>query len=142
MKVKCLYNKEIYESDIDQELFNIGFIPLLLNNTTLTIINKIINNKNNKIYAKLPYEYEPRKSHVVKIKPKISEKSDIIVIRSTKGKKLYSTKITENCKKYKVIIPSTTNYEKMEVTNDCTTQSFINIVCSNENEANKIKNTF
>jgi 16S rRNA G966 N2-methylase RsmD len=140
VKVKCLYNKEIYESDIDQELFNIGFIPLLLNNTTLTIINKIINNKNNKIYAKLPYEYEPRKSHVVKIKPKISEKSDIIVIRSTKGKKLYSTKITENCKKYKVIIPSTTNYEKMEVTNDCTTQSFINIVCSNENEANKIKN--
>jgi type I restriction-modification system DNA methylase subunit len=49
VKVKCLYNKEIYESDIDQELFNIGFIPLLLNNTTLTIINKIINNKNIKI---------------------------------------------------------------------------------------------
>ena len=133
---KCLYNKKIYESNIEQILFNIGFIPLLINDLTMSIINKIIMNDSEKIKAKLPYEYEPRKSHVVKNKPKSDE---FVIIKSTKGIELYSSKITEKCNNYKVIIPTTTNYEKMEITSKCTTQSFINIICDNENEAEKIK---
>lgn len=132
----CLYNKHTYESQIDQHLFNIGFIPLLLTNESLSIINKMINNKYDKIKAKLPYEYEPRKSHVIKSQPSIK---DFVTVRSTKGNILYSLKKTDNYDKYKIIIPSTTNYEKLCITKDCTTQSFINIYCESEEEAVNIR---
>jgi tRNA1(Val) A37 N6-methylase TrmN6 len=134
---KCIYNKKLYETNINQNLFTIGFIPLLINDLSLIIINKIINNNFPKLNAKLRYEYEPRKKHVLKLKPL---DNNFVTIKSTKGIELYSTKITENCDNYKVIIPTTTNYEKMEITTKCTTQSFINIICSNCEEANKIKN--
>ena len=136
VQTKCMFNKKIYESNINQNLFNIGFIPLLINDITLNVINKIMFNNFDKLIAKLPYEYEPRKSHVVKNKPTVDT---YVIIKSTKGNELYSTKITDKCNNYKVIIPSTTNYEKMEITEKCTTQSFINIVCENKVEAENIK---
>ena len=128
INIECLYNKKEYKSKINQNILPNEFIPLLLHKNSINIINKILYNKKyeKKYNAKLRYEYEPRKKHIYQIKP--NNNKQYWKVKSTKDRILYTDKHTNLIGKEKIIIPTTKYYDKMEITNLVTTQSFINIL--------------
>jgi len=92
IKVICKYNKNIYESIINQELFNSAdFLPYLLTNESLSICNKMKSMKN-KIDVFHSPDNRSDKKHVVKKK----DNEHVYPIQATGNQIVYSSKICKN----------------------------------------------
>jgi hypothetical protein len=92
IQVICKYNKNIYESIINQELFNCSdFLPYLLTNESLSICNKIkiIDNKIDLFHSP---DNRSDKKHVLKIR----DNEHKYPIQATGNQIVYSSKICKN----------------------------------------------
>ena len=133
------YNKEITNDNIDfKKLYNMNFLPVHINNDTLNLINKIINNEN-----KLNIQRCRSLDTSAKTKKHLSLKKDNqfkYITYHTTTKTYYSDKKLDIYDSKKILL-NMAGYLKPKVVENCNiTESKFYIIPSNNNECIKILN--
>jgi hypothetical protein len=105
LRVVCKYNKKIYDTILNQELLIRDYIPYLINNISLKIIDKVKNNKNNKLNIFNSPDNRNDKKHVLnknknetqeEYKIRAEKNKFIYPIQATSIQLVYSSKICKN----------------------------------------------
>lgn len=113
VEVVCEYNGEVYTELINQKLMMIDYIPYLLTNDCLSILNKVKNRENNKLNIFNSPDNRGDKKHVIKrnknesdkmFKSRAKENGFIYPIQATGTQLVYSLKKCKNQKDKKVLM--------------------------------------
>ena len=101
INVICKFNNIIYKSKIDQEILNnMDYLPYLMTNESITILNKIKNNENKKIIIFHSPDNRGDKKHVKKTKNDEFK----YPIQATGSQILYSSKPCKNQTDKKILM--------------------------------------
>lgn len=148
LKIVCKYNNKIYKTNLNQDLLKRNYLPYLLTNECLKILDKIKNNDNDKLQIFHSPDNRSDKKHVLN-KLKIEEDEDYkkralenkykYPIQATSIQVVYSSKKCKNQNNKKVLM-SESGYLKPFYDNGTLGVGGHCFAClvKDENEGNKI----
>lgn len=113
LKIICKYNKQIYETNLNQDLLKRDYLPYLLTNECLKILDKVKNNYNDKLQIFNSTVFDKRRSYVFnknkkekneEYKKRAFENGYIYPIQTTSIQVVYSSKKCKNQNDKKVLM--------------------------------------
>jgi len=113
IEIVCKYNNKVYKTNLNQDLLIRKYLPYLLTNECLTILDKVINNNNDKIHIFNSTVFDKRRPYVLDklkkennedYKKRALEDGYIYPMQATSVQVVYSSKKCKNQNDKKVLM--------------------------------------
>lgn len=140
-EVICLYEKQLYHSFIDFSKKNtLEFLPLLLEDRAISIIEKTLLAGHEQFGFDSSHQFTRGGNRIGdKLAQEKRDAKHPYPLWHTPNQKLWCSKPHVDQNKIKVVVPTTTYYERLEITKFGVTQACVYVVVSSKREAEQLK---